>query len=310
MTSGWPDSPLRGLSPVGGPAYRGAVRVTGSLDTLPGAHRGDHVCWVRGGDDDETFDHAVRTFLAGGLSRGERLLCVGERVIDSVLAGAAPFGDVEPLVSAGTLRLMTVADAYAATGDFSAERQFAFYDAATRQARAEGYAGLRVVADLTALAADPTRDELVRWEHLADRYIVQGAGMTALCAYSDALPAEALADVTTAHPAAHAPAGLAPFHVFFDDDRLALAGSVDLADADRLARVLAGSPSSPAVVLDVSRLDFVDVAGSRVIARWAGDLRRRGVPVEIRGASRLFRRIWQVLALHDVASVPFAEANA
>ncbi len=74
--------------------------------------------------------------------------------------------------------------------------------------------------------------------------------------------------------------------------------------------MLAGSPSSPAVVLDVSRLDFVDVAGSRVIARWAGDLRRRGVPVEIRGASRLFRRIWQVLALHDVASVPFAEANA
>ena len=40
-------------------------------------------------------------------------------------------------VAAGTLQWMTLADAYAATGDFSAERQFAFYDAATRQAVAE-----------------------------------------------------------------------------------------------------------------------------------------------------------------------------
>jgi anti-anti-sigma regulatory factor len=299
-----------GLSSLRGPAYRVAVRATGSLDTLPSPDRGDHVCWVHGGDDDATFDDAVRSFLAGGLARGERLLCVGERVIDSVRAEAEPFTDVEPLVAAGTLQLMTVADAYAATGDFSAERQFAYYDSATRQAVAEGYAGLRVVAELTALAADPTRDELVRWEHLADRYIVEGPGMTAMCAYADSLPAEALADVTAAHPAAYAPPGLAPFHVFFDGDALALAGSVDLADADRLARVLADSPSAPAAVLDVTRLTFVDVAGSRAIARWAGDLRRRGVTVEIRGASRLFRRIWRVLALHDVASVTFAGASA
>jgi anti-anti-sigma regulatory factor len=287
------------------------VRVTGSLDTLPGAERGDHVCWVHGGDDDAAFDDAVRTFLSGGLARGERLLCVGERVIDSVRAEAAPLQDVEPLVSAGTLQLMTFADAYAATGDFSAERQFAFYDAATRRAVAEGYAGLRVVADLSALSADPgRRDELVRWEHLADRYIVHGPGMTAMCAYSDSLPAETLADVTTAHPAAHAPVGLAAFHVFFDADAIALAGSVDISDADRLARVLADSPSAPAVVLDVSRLTFVDVAGSRAIGRWARDLGGRGVRVEVRGASRLFRRIWGVLALHEVASVTFAEENA
>ena len=39
----------------------------------------DHLCWVY--DDDAAFDAAVRAFLAGGVSRGERLLCVGERVI-------------------------------------------------------------------------------------------------------------------------------------------------------------------------------------------------------------------------------------
>jgi ABC-type transporter Mla MlaB component len=284
------------------------VRVTGSLDTLPGADRGDHVCWVHGGDDDAAFDDAVRTFLAGGLARGERLLCVGERVIDSVRSEAAPLRDVDRLVAGGTLQLMTVAEAYAATGDFSAERQFAFYDAATQQAVAEGYAGLRVVAELSALAADDERRaELVRWEHRADRYIVQGPGMTAMCAYSDDLPDAALADVTAVHPAAHAPAGLAQFHTFFDGDVLALAGSVDLSDADRLARVLADSPSVP---LDLSRLEFADVAGSRAIARWATELRDRGVAVEIHGASRLFRRIWRVLGLAEVASVTFAEESA
>jgi anti-anti-sigma regulatory factor len=287
------------------------VRVTGTLDTLPGADRGDHVCWVHGGDDDAAFDDAVRTFLAGGLARGERLLCVGERVIDCVRSDSARLSDVDRLLAGGTLQLMTVADAYAATGDFSAEQQFAFYDAATRQAVAEGYAGLRVVAELSALAADDERRaELVRWEHLADRYVVQGPGMTAMCAYSDDLPDAALADVTAAHPAVRAPAGLAQFRVFFDGDALALAGSVDISDADRLARVLADSPSAPSVLLDLSRLEFADVAGSRVIARWATELQARGVPVEIRGASRLFRRIWHVLGLAEVASVTFAEESA
>jgi hypothetical protein len=107
------------------------VRTTGSLDAVPTTGAADHLCWVHGGDDDPAFDDAVRTFLAGGPARGERLLCVGERAIDSVRDEAAPLPDVDRLVDDGTLGLMTVAEAYAATGDFSAERQFEFYDAAT-----------------------------------------------------------------------------------------------------------------------------------------------------------------------------------
>ncbi len=286
------------------------MRPSGSLDTVPGASAADHVCWVHGGDDDAAFDDAVRTFLAGGLDRGERLLCVGERVIDSVRKEAAPFIDVDKLVADGTLGLMTLAEAYAATGSFSAENQFAFYDGATRRAVAEGYAGLRVVAELTPLAADPLRrEELLRWEHLADRYVVEGPGMSALCAYRDDLPVEALTDVASVHPAASAPPGLPQFRVFFDDDRVVVAGSVDLSEADRLGRRLADFPAVPAVLLDLSRLDFIDVAGCRAIARWAGGLCARGVPVEFLGASRLFRRVWRVLALDAVAAVTFADCS-
>jgi ABC-type transporter Mla MlaB component len=286
------------------------VRASGSLRAVPEAGRADHLCWVHDGDDDAAFDDAVRTFLAGGLARGERLLCVGERVIDGVRADAASFAAVDRLVADGTLGLMPLADAYAATGPFSAERQFEFYDAVTRRALAEGYAGLRVVAELTALAEDPLlRSELLRWEHLADRYVVEGPGMTAMCAYRGDLASSALADVASVHPAASAPTGMPQFRLFFDDDRLVLAGSVDVSEADRLVRLLAGSPPVPALLLDLSRLQFVDVAGCRVIARWAGDLCGRGVAVEIRGASRLFRRVWDLLELSAVASVAFSETG-
>ena len=286
------------------------MRASGSLRAVPEASRADHLCWVDGGDDDAAFDEAVRTFLAGGLARGERLVCVGERVIDGVRAEAAPFAGVDSLVADGRLGLMTLADAYDATGPFSAERQFDFYDAVTRRALAEGYAGLRVVAELTALAEDPLRrSELLRWEHLADRYVVEGPGMTAMCAYQGDLPSAALADVASVHPAASAPTGMPQFRLFFDDDRLVLAGSVDVSEADRLARLLAGSPPVPALLLDLSRLQFVDVAGCRVIARWAGDLCGRGAAVEVRGASRLFRRVWDLLELSAVASVAFSETG-
>jgi hypothetical protein len=96
------------------------------------------------------------------------------------------------------------------------------------------------------------------------------------------------------------------FRVFSDGDRIVVAGSVDLYAADRLARLLADSPTAAAARLDLSRLEFVDVAGCRTIARWAGQC-AGAVPVEICGASRLFRRVWQVLALDAVARVTFVE---
>lgn len=291
-----------------GAAYGDDVRASGSLRAVPPAGRADHLCWTHGGDDDAAFDDAVRTFLAGGLARGERLLCVGERVIDGVRADTAPLTAVDRLVADGTLALMTMAEAYAATGPFSAERQLEFYDGATRRALDQGYAGLRVVAELTGLAADPgRRDELLRWEQLADRYMVESPGMTAMCAYRGDLPPAALADVASAHPATSGPTGMPQFRLFSDDARLVLAGSVDVSEADRLARLLAGSPPVRALLLDLSWLEFVDVAGCRVIARYAGDLCGRGVAVEIRGASRLFRRVWHLLDLAAVASVAFSE---
>jgi ABC-type transporter Mla MlaB component len=286
------------------------VRAHGVLSHIPEAGTSDHVCWVY--DDDAAFDRAVEEFLAGGLARGERLLCVGERVIDRLQGLTLPERDVPALIASGALETQTLAQAYEAAGPFLPENCLSYYETATQRALDEGYRGLRVIAEASVLAADPvTRSALVRWEHVADDFIAQNAVFTAMCAYSGELTGDALADVTSVHPLVQASGAVPTFRVFFDDERLVLAGSVDTFSAGRLARVLASSPVGPGgAVLDVSLLDFADVAGCRTLALWVRDLRHRSLAVEVRGASPLFRRMWEILMLDELAAAGFAESAA
>ena len=102
-----------------------------------------------------------------------------------------------------------------------------------------------------------------------------------------------------------------PFRLIRDEGRLAVAGTVDTFGADRLAQLLASSPVvGPAVTLDLRRMEFVDVAGCRAIAAWACDLREHSAQLTLVGASRLVQRMWQLLALAEVAPVTFAEQAA
>jgi anti-anti-sigma regulatory factor len=113
------------------------------------------------------------------------------------------------------------------------------------------------------------------------------------------------------HPLLHAPGRLPQFRVVFEDDHLAVAGSIDTFTAHRLARVLVSSPvREEGAVLDLRLVQFMDVAASRAIARWAQDLGVRAVSLETRGASPLLRRMWKVLALDEIAPVTFTGTAA
>jgi ABC-type transporter Mla MlaB component len=249
----------------------------------------------------------------GGLDRGERLLAVGERVIDSLSGASAPLADMDRLLADGALETLTVAEAYDAPAAFDPQRQLEFHDAATRRAISDGHRGLRVLADVSPLAADPARrGDLIRWEHLADDYVAHGPGMSAMCVYRADLDVDTLTEAATAHPVVHPTAGAVPaFRVFFEEGRLAIAGSVDTYAAGRLARMLASSPvPSPVATLDLGRVDFIDVAGCRTIAAWAQELRGRSVQVSVTGASRLVQQMWELLALGEMAPVTLVEAAA
>jgi hypothetical protein len=66
------------------------------------------------------------------------------------------------------------------------DAQPAFCQQATSRAPADGYRGLRVVAELTPLAtaAGPSGD-LLRWEHRADDFMAAGSEVTAV-SFADA----------------------------------------------------------------------------------------------------------------------------
>jgi anti-anti-sigma regulatory factor len=290
------------LLPRAAAPYREGVRAHGRVVEVPEPGPTDHVCWVY--DDPRDLDAAAAQFLGGGLARGERLLVIGDGMIETLDRDTLPFGGTDALVATGALEILDLGAAYAGAAQFTPERQLAFYDAATRKALREGFTGLRVAAEGSALAADPeSRAALVRWEHLADDLMARGTGFTAMCAYRSDLSRDALAEVAAVHPLVRAPEGLPHFHVFHDGDRVVVRGSVDTFTAPLLDRVLADHPiARPSTVLDLGQLDFVDIAGCRVLARWAAGLDR---PLHVTGASRLVQRIWPLLGLDAVAPVVF-----
>jgi anti-anti-sigma factor len=277
------------------------VRAQGVVDRPAPARAADHLCWVY--DDPASFADVAGQFLADGLARGERLLFVGDSEgIDALRQPADALPGFDALVARGVLHVVRVEDAYQ-TGEFDADRQLEFYDQVTRRAVSDGYAGLRVVADVTPLATVPKgQDDLVRWEHLADDFFAHGPGMSAMCAYRRSHVAPAvLAAAATVHPQVHAPDGPPPFRLWFDDGGLAMAGVLDAFDADHALRVLLASHvSGPVVRLDLNRVEFIDAAGCRALARWAQALHRRSARLDLVGTSRLFRRTWQVLGLDQL----------
>ena len=64
-----------------------------------------------------------------------------------------------------------------------AEAQLALYGGATEEALKEGFTGLRVAADVTALVGEPSMwDAHVAWEAVADRYMAS-MPLSAMCCY-------------------------------------------------------------------------------------------------------------------------------
>jgi ABC-type transporter Mla MlaB component len=286
------------------------VRDSGVLDAQDPLTDADHVCWVY--DDPASFVDAAQRYLAVGMARGERLLCLGDGIADDLRAAGEPFGSLDSMVARGALRFDAVGDAFLDADPLRPANVWAFYDAAVRKARAAGFTGLRVVAEVTPLARTAAgRAGLVRWEHLADGYIASGPGLAAMCAYRrSALHARAVADVATVHPQVHVPMDPPSFRIWFDGTRMALAGAVDTFAADRLARVLAMSPvCGPTAVLDLSRLEILDVAGCRALAAWARALAGRRVRLRVEGAPRSVVRIWQLVGMDAQVPVTFAGAR-
>ncbi len=192
-----------------------------------------------------------------------------------MLTGLAGLRSSDQLMAAGTLTLMSYANADRMVVP---EEQLAYFAAATERAVADGHRGLRVLAELTGLAGDMRRRRsLLRYEHLATRYMAAHP-MSALCAVDrTALGDASVAEVEAVHSHVAGPGGLSGFRLLPEDDGLELTGVVEAWDADRLSEVL-HSITGPTddVRLHLQRLNFISGMGLKALARYGNDLAAQG----------------------------------
>lgn len=274
-------------------------------DTAGESGLSDHACCVYRSDDELDEYHEIAVdFLHDGLGLGQRLMVVSERRIDAVVADLAVLGHPEERHRRGELLVVPLSQLHSGGGAVDARAQVAAHAARLEQALLAGYQGLRMVGDLTWLAADPSwRDAHVRFEQLVDRYMVDHP-IAALCAYDERVVGrETARSVACVHPLRRD--SDATFSLCATAEGVALEGEVDAFQAPLLERALATLPSSGTLVIDTQRATFIDAAAAAVIAEHASRRDASGGEVRVQHAQPLLRRLWHLLGFSEIRSVVF-----
>lgn len=226
-----------------------------------------HACWAF--DRRQEFVDAALEFLTDGLRSGQRIVYVGSEPVEEQRERLEPLGGVGAMIDEGTLLLIDLTGIYATGKPIDPISQMAVYSAVTDAAVADGYAGIRVAAQVTNLVREPeTWDAHLRWESMADRFM-SVRPMSAMCGYQrDLVPEQLLAELSAVHPTSNAPDKTVPFRLFAEDGEMVLSGDVDFLSVKALDRALeTACDGTEPVVLDLRDLGFIDPNGIEVLAR-------------------------------------------
>jgi anti-anti-sigma factor len=258
-------------------------------DAEVGGHRlSGHICWLLA--DPAAYVDAALELIAEGASLGEKVVVFapGDSPALAELAAVAavaadpatrfPAGEpLEPLLVLAVIR-----------------------DAAV-QAQADGYRGLRIIADMDWLRPlNPTTAQIISLEMQIDRLIAE-LGATVICAYRrSSFDTSSIAAALTTHPSQHGEPSEPDFRfVARGGSSWRLSGEVDFETQATFEAALSTAASLETCVIDVTELRFADVAAMRAIAT-----RAQTVPggIHLHGASALLQRIWNACGFHDYAS--------
>jgi anti-anti-sigma regulatory factor len=255
-----------------------------------------HACW--GFDRRQEFVDASLEFLTDGLRNGQRIVYVGSESVDEQRERLEPLGGVGAMIDEGALLLIDLTGIYKAGKPLDPHTQLSVYSAVTDAAIADGYAGIRVAAQVTNLVREPeTWDAHLRWESMADRFMsVQP--MSAMCGYQrDAVPEKLLAELSAVHPVSNAPAKTVPFRLFADEGDMVLSGDVDFLSVKALDRALeTACDGTEPVVLDLRELGFIDPNGIEVLVRHTQRLEAE-CDCSVRNAPAAVERLCQMLGV-------------
>lgn len=235
------------------------MRRTGFLDAVGGLGRHDHVCWVFTTSGE--FRSAAGRFLTDGLAEGLRVMYIADAPGDHELDAVDGFASARASGAAQVLDLRMYG-----SGVVDPVAQVEAYAAATEQALADGYTGLRVAADATALVRTPDgRDAFARYEHLVDAYMTRHP-FSAMCGYDlDDLGPAAVAELACMHPLARRSSTALRLHAT-DEPGIAavLAGEVDVLGHAQLRGALNRvelADTDGEVAIDGRDLAFIDHRG-------------------------------------------------
>lgn len=250
----------------------------------------DHVVWY--GDGEPDLYALAGEALAAGADRNEKLMFVAQ---EPDAARLETLLELDALLDRGQLALVDTADVYGSSGTFSAESQLATFEGVLDEALADGYTGIRVVADNTPLVAGDEDDfrHWLEWEQVADRFQAQSA-VTGICYFDRrALSADRQADLASLHPVCSQSAVEPPFWFFADGDAVSITGTLDAWSAAQFARVLDTAPGDGPLVVDLSHAEFVDHRALLALNAAASAVR----PVRVRRAPGILRRLPSLLSV-------------
>ncbi|MEJ2857785.1 MULTISPECIES: MEDS domain-containing protein [unclassified Saccharothrix] len=264
------------------------MRRSGSVRDARDLGRHDHLCWSY--EDTPDFLARVREYLAEGLELGKRVRYAALGASPDDLAGIT---GIETALSTGAAQVTPLSDTYSG----EPEEHVRAYAAATEQALADGFTGLRVAAEATPLVSTPAKlTAFLRYEHLVDRYMARRP-FSAMCGYdTTVLDEHAVTQLAGVHPCANHPT---PFrlHAAPGGEVVELAGEVDAASHDLLGSLLERIDVEGDLVVHAPDLAFIDHRGLLLLADSA---RRRERSLVLRTRAVGAARLGDLLDMPDV----------
>jgi anti-anti-sigma factor len=274
------------------------------LEAPTGLRSGDHVFWTFAGASD--FSAAVVPFLDEGRRLGEQLLLTGASR-PALIDALETLPQCDEMLASGQLQARSMTEIVDPERGLEPVEQVQSVRSEVEAALGRGRAGLRVAADVTALArcGPDERRQLHVYERRADA-MTATVPLTAMCLFDASLGDEVLGPIAVLHPDQHhgereplgCLSGRGPW--------LSLRGEVDIGLADAVLRALVDvARDSPGeVVLDLADLQFLDVAGARMLATATGLLAEIGVDVRLVRARRLVGCCLELFDLAHGQAVP------
>ncbi|WP_413760769.1 MEDS domain-containing protein [Streptomyces sp. MMBL 11-3] len=242
------------------------------------AGHGDHLCLTF--TDDAEQRRVVTAYLLCGLRRGERVMYFADRnepeqVLDWLRRAGT---DPAPALADGRLTVTTADDSYLSEGPFDPDAMVAALHQEVADSLRAGHTGFRVSGEMGwALRDTPGAERLGEYETKVNE-VFAGRPASAICQYDARhFDPAALHDFARRHSGSveqeplYSSSTLRLVPSFRDGQpSLRVIGDVDHHCAPALAAALEGALDRPGdIVVDMSGLQFIDLAGVRALVRTA-----------------------------------------